>query len=176
MATAIIVIAVIIGILLISAIIIGTGMSIERSVTVNKPQQQVFGYLKMIRNQDEFSVWNMQDPAMKKEYSGTDGNVGFVYKWDSSTNKNVGAGEQEITKIEEGKNIECEVRFKRPMENTAKVNFTITPVSTDQTLVKWGFQGRMKFPMNLMKPVMTKMMSRDLQKGLQNLKMVLEKD
>ena len=55
---------------------------------------------------------------MKKNYSGTDGQVGFIYSWDSQ-NKNVGAGEQEITGIEEGHKIDFELRFKRPMEQSA---------------------------------------------------------
>ena len=71
-------------------------MRIEKSVEIRKPSSEVFNYLKYTRNQDNFSVWNMADPDMKKEQSGTDGEVGFLYRWDSQ-NKNVGAGEQEIT-------------------------------------------------------------------------------
>jgi hypothetical protein len=48
---------------------------------------------------------------MKKDYEGTDSQVGFVYKWESLINKNVGAGEQEIKKIEEVKSIEYKLRF-----------------------------------------------------------------
>jgi uncharacterized protein YndB with AHSA1/START domain len=175
MVTILIVIAAIICILLLAAIIMGTGMTIERTVTVNKPLRQVFDYLKLIKNQDHYSVWNMQDPGMKKEYRGVDGREGFVYSWDSSTNKNVGAGEQEVIKIEDGKTIECEVRFKRPMESIARATFVVTPVSSDQTSVKWGFYSKMKFPMNIMKPLMLRMLGRDLQKGLVNLKTLLEK-
>ncbi|RZJ55092.1 MAG: hypothetical protein EOO45_30090, partial [Flavobacterium sp.] len=73
---------------------------IEREITINKPKQEVFNYIKMIKNQDNFSKWNKADPAMKKEFSGTDGTVGFIYKWDG--NDEVGTGEQEITKISDG--------------------------------------------------------------------------
>jgi len=37
-------------------------MIIEKSVTINKPVNEVFDYLKITRNQEEFSVWNMKDP------------------------------------------------------------------------------------------------------------------
>jgi hypothetical protein len=38
------------------------------------------------------------DPNMKKTYTGTDAEVGFISAWES-TDKNVGVGEQEIKKI-----------------------------------------------------------------------------
>ncbi len=47
----------------------------------------------------------MTDPAMKKEFRGIDGNVGFVYGWDSE-NKRAGNGEQEITNITEGERMD----------------------------------------------------------------------
>ena len=134
----------------------------------------MFDYLRIQNNQDHFSVWNMADPSMKKEFQGTDGTVGYIYRWDS-TNKNVGAGEQEIKKIVDGESIEYEIRFIRPMENVAISKFEVKAVSANQSVVMWGFYGPMKFPMNIMKPFFTNMLGKDLAKGLQNLKNILEK-
>ena len=175
MITALILFAVILAILTIIALVMTGDMIIERSVIINKPLQQVFNYLKLMKNQDNFSVWNMADPNMKKTFMGTDGTVGCTYAWDSSTNKNVGAGEQEILKIEEWKTIEYEIRFKRPMQNVAKAKFAVTAVSADQTTVLWGFYSKSKFPVSIMKTVFQKMLGKDLQKSLGNLKTLLEK-
>ena len=51
------------------------------------------------------------------------------------------------------------------------------PPAENQTKVKWGFTGKMPYPMNLMCAFMDmdKMIGGDLQKGLDNLKVVLEK-
>lgn len=149
-------------------------MKIEKSVEISRSSGEVFNYLKFTRNQDNFSVWNMADPSMKKEYRGTDGTVGHIYGWDS-TNKNVGAGEQEIKAIEEGKKIEYEVRFFRPMENIGKSNFVITGKGQDSTSVVWTFESPTKFPFSLLSPIFKKMMGKDLEKGLGNLKGILEK-
>ena len=43
---------------------------------VNKPKQQVFDYVKLIKNQEQYSVWVMKDPNIKIVYTGTDGTVG----------------------------------------------------------------------------------------------------
>jgi hypothetical protein len=50
-------------------------------------------------------------------------------------------------------------------------------VSDNQTKVKWGFSGRMAYPLNLMKLFMNpeKSVGDDFSTGLNNLKTILEK-
>lgn len=161
--------------LFIVASLMSKHMHIEKTVVINKPVSDVFNYVKLIKNQDHYSVWNMADPNMKRSYTGTDGTVGFVYAWDSTTNKNVGAGAQETKSIVENKSIDMELRFERPMKNVAKASFAFESLAGNQTKVTWVFSGPMKVPMNLMKSMLQKMLGNDLEKGLQNLKHVLEK-
>ena len=149
-------------------------MKIEKSIEINRNSALVFDYLKQTKNQDNFSVWNMTDPNMKKKYRGKDGTIGFMYSWDSSMKK-VGAGEQEITGIEEGKSIDYAIRFFRPMQNTGKTNFQITSNGDDSTTVAWNFDSPSKFPMSLFSPIFKIMLGKDLEKGLINLKSILEK-
>jgi hypothetical protein len=149
-------------------------MKIEKSITINKSSGLVFDYLKITGNQDNFSVWNMADPDMKKSHKGIDGTIGFTYSWDS-TMKNVGAGEQEITSMEEGKSIEYAIRFSRPMKNTGKTEFQITSLGNEITSVVWIFDSPSKFPMSLFSPIFKKMLGKDIEKGLINLKSILEK-
>ena len=149
-------------------------MKLEKSVIINKGSGLVFDYLKMTRNQDNFSVWNMADLNMKKSYEGTDGKVGFKYSWDS-TLKNVGAGEQEIAAIEDGKSIEYTIRFTRPMQNTGKTRFQIKSLGNDNSSVTWTFDSPSRFPMSLFSPIFKRMLGKDLEKGLHNLKVILEK-
>ena len=170
-----IVVAVIIGLILLTAALMNKNMIIEKTITITRPKQQVFDYVRFVKNHDNFSVWAMMDPDMKKEYRGTDGQPGFIYAWDSSKKKNVGAGEQEIKKIDEGRSIEHELRFFRPMQDVAKARFVFEPVSANDTRVQWGFYSRMKFPMNAMMPMFKGMLGKQLEKGLENLKNVLER-
>jgi Polyketide cyclase / dehydrase and lipid transport. len=174
MTTVLILLAIIIIVVLIAGWVSGKEMNIERNINIKKSVSEVYDYLVLVRNQDNFSVWNMDDPNMKKDFIGTDGTVGCVYSWDSSTNKNVGAGEQEILSLEKDKSITYEVRFKRPMKNVAKCGFVLSPVSANETNVLWGFYSPAKFPLNLMKGMMEKMLGKDLQKSLENLKTLLE--
>jgi uncharacterized protein YndB with AHSA1/START domain len=150
--------------------------AVEREITINQPKDSVFNYVKYLKNQDSFSVWSSKDPAMKKTFTGTDGTVGAIAGWDSK-DENVGVGEQEIKKIVEGERIDYELRFKVPVESTAFAFMSTEAISPNQTKVKWAFNGNMPYPMNLMLPFMNmeQMLGKDLQDGLNNLKVVLEK-
>lgn len=149
-------------------------MVIEKKVSIERSVTEVFEFLKETKNQDLFSVWNMKDPNMKKSYSGTDGTAGFIYSWDSQ-DKSVGAGSQEITRIAPDKMIEYEMRFLRPMKNTASATFLIGKVVGESTLVTWTFKSPTKFPMSLFSPIFKNILGKQLQQSLDNLKALLEK-
>jgi uncharacterized protein YndB with AHSA1/START domain len=166
----------IVAILLIAGLFIKKEYAVEREITINKPIDSVFNYVKYMKNQDNFSVWNKKDPNSIRTFKNTDGEVGFIYSWDSK-NDEIGAGEQEIIKITPNERIDFELRFKRPFEGTDKAYFITESVSNDTTKIKWGFNGSMKYPMNLLLPIMDmeNMLGKDLQKGLDDLKIILEK-
>ncbi|MEI9912591.1 MAG: hypothetical protein WDO71_24890 [Bacteroidota bacterium] len=110
--TILIVLGSLIALLLIIALLTKKEFSLEKQVVINKSKQEVFNYLKLIRNQEHYSVWVMKDPHIKIIYTGTDGTVGFTSSWESN-DKNVGIGEQEIKKITEGESMEVVIRFKK---------------------------------------------------------------
>ncbi|MFN8239418.1 MAG: SRPBCC family protein [Bacteroidales bacterium] len=149
-------------------------MKIEKSIVINRDSMDLYNYLRITRNQDNFSTWNMADPAKKTTSKGTDGTVGFVYSWDS-TDKNVGAGEQELTGLTEGKRIDYDIRFFRPMKNVAKASFIISGESGKNSNVTWSFDSPSKFPFSLLTPIFKKMLGKDMAKSLDNLKSLMEK-
>ncbi|MFD2166166.1 SRPBCC family protein [Thalassotalea euphylliae] len=157
------------------ALFLPTHYEVEREVTVDKPLDTVFAYVKLLKNQDSFSKWMQMDPDMKKTYTGVDGEVGFVSAWDSK-NDDVGVGEQEIVGIVDGQRIDYELRFLKPFEATSPAYMTTHAVSPNQTTVKWGFQGSLDYPMNIMFLFMDfeQVIGDDLQFGLNNMKENLE--
>ena len=160
---------------LITALFVKKDYAIEREVVINRPKEEVFAYVKYLKNQDNFSVWAALDPQMKKSYRGTDGTPGFVSAWESDKD-DVGKGEQEIKAIKEGERLDFELRFMEPMEAKDDAYMTTEAVSPTQTRVKWGFSGRMNYPMNFMLLCMNMedMVGNDLEKGLVKLKTNLE--
>jgi len=173
--TILIAVGILIAVTLIVSLFVKKDYEVEREITIDKPKEEVFDYVKLLKNQDNYSKWATMDPDMKKTYRGTDGTVGFVSAWDSN-NKDVGKGEQEIKKITEGERIDFELRFFEPFESSEPAYMTTESVSENQTKVKWGFNGHMDYPMNIMMLFMDfeKMIGDDLETGLKNLKSVLE--
>ena len=149
---------------------------VKREIIINKPQEEVFNYIKYLKNQDNFSVWATMDPDMKKDYKGTDATVGFVSSWESKR-EDVGKGEQEIIAIKEGERVDYELRFIEPFEAKDHAYISTESVGANQTKVTWGFDGKMKYPFNAMLVIMDmdKMLGDQLMQGLNNLKTVLEK-
>lgn len=165
----------IIAAILITGLFVPKGMKTTREIVINKPNAEVFNYIKQLKNQDNYSKWGSMDPNMKKEYRGTDATVGFVSAWEG--NKKVGTGEQEITGIEEGKKLSTELRFVKPFKSVAQSSMTTEAIDENSTKVSWGFEGSMNYPMNVMKLFMNmeKAIGNDFSTGLGNLKTVLEK-
>lgn len=172
----IILIAVIILIPLMGAAFLSNNYVIEKEVTINKSNQEVFDYIKILKNQEKYNKWVMRDPEKKVELRGTDGTVGFIMAWDSQ-DKGAGKGEQEIMGMIEGKRIDYEIRFEKPFKNVAGSYFVIEPVSANHTKVKWAFTGTRPYSQKIIHFAfnLPKMLGKDLQASLGNLKTVLEK-
>ena len=159
--------------LLIIALFMRKNHFVKREIIIHTPRQKVFDYIKLLKNQDNFNNNAKADAERIKEYKGTDGTVGFVYSWKG--NKDAGEGEKEIKDIAEGKRMVAEIRFIKPMTTSAMIIMETESVSENQTKVTWSNAGVLKFPVNLFIPMMEKMLPKDMDASLLNLKKILEK-
>lgn len=162
-----------IALLLLAAAIMKKEMSLSSEVIINRSQADVFNYIRHIKNQEKYSKWVMADPNSKITYTGTDGTVGFRAAWNSQM-KNVGVGEQEITKITEGVGYDVILRFEKPFKGISYANASTEALSANQTKVITTFSSTTPFPMNLMSAMMKNMLLKDMNENSANLKKVLE--
>ena len=171
--TILLVVAGIIALLLIIGLFMKREHYVKREIIINAPRQKIFDYLKLLKNQDEFNKHAMAAPDRKREFKGTDGTVGYIYAW--SGNKNAGVGEKEIKNIIEGKRIEMEIRFVKPMQAIASIIMDTESLPDDQTKVSWSNAGTLNYPLNIMIPMMEKHVAKDMDSSLSTLKNILEK-
>lgn len=171
-----IIIAMLILIPLAAAAFMSEDYVIESDITINASRQQVFDFVKYLRNGDRFNKWIMEDPNLRKEFIGTDGTEGAVYKWDSDV-KNVGQGEQEITSIKEGERVEYEIRFVKPFSNLCGASIATKDAVGGGTQVSWSFFGKRSFGMRIFHFLfnLKNVLRKDLATSLRNLKNQLEK-
>ncbi|MCW4469447.1 SRPBCC family protein [Flavobacterium sp. MFBS3-15] len=158
--------------IIIIALFVPKEYSVRNEIVINAPKQEVFDYIKMVKNQDHYSKWVMTDPNMKKTFTGTDGTVGFIYAWNG--NKQAGAGEQEITGLAEGERTTTEIRFERPFRAIGHTYMATEAASAHSTRVTWGFTGKINYPFNLMTTMMKGTLTKDLGISLNNLKQIIE--
>jgi hypothetical protein len=163
--------------ILVLLLIIGLFMKrdhyVKREIIINAPRQKVFDYIRLLKNQDEFNKHAMVDPDRIREFRGTDGTVGYVYAWKGD--KDAGEGEKEIKNIIEGKRIEAEIRFVKPMTTSATIIMETESLSDNQTKVSWSNAGKLKYPVNIMIPVLERSVVKGMDSSLSTLKSILEK-
>jgi hypothetical protein len=164
-----------IALILIIALFTENAYSVERGIVIDRAGDDVFQYIRHLKNQENYSKWVMKDPNKKTVSTGTDGKVGFIYAWDG--NKDAGKGEQEIVSIVEGKRMDVEIRFQKPFVAVASVPFIVEAISPQQSRFRWSMNSKMNYPMNIMLLVMNidTMLGKDMESSLKTLKGILEK-
>jgi len=166
-------IAIILALLLIVAALMKKEYTISSEIVINVHKDKAFNFVKLLRNQERYSKWVMEDPNIKINYQGTDGTVGFTSSWTSEV-KNVGVGKQEITNIIEGKQYNVCITFEKPFKGVSTAITTTETVSENQTKVCTTFFTKTPFPMSIMIPIIKKMLKKDMDFNMQILKRVLE--
>ena len=162
-----------IALVFIAALFMKKKYSISTSILINRPKNDVFNYVKILKNQENYSKWVMADPNVKLNYIGQDGTIGFISQWESDL-KNVGIGEQEIIYINENDSYQVEIRFKKPFEGVSQAITTTEAISDNQTKVTTTFLTSTPFPMNVMVPFISKMLKKDMDGNMSRLKANLE--
>jgi hypothetical protein len=171
--TILLILAGVIALLLIIALFMKKEHYVKSEIIINAPLQKVFAFLKLLKNQDKFNKQAMADPDRDKEFKGTDGTVGFIISWNGD--RKVGEGEKEIMNIIEGKRIETQIRFVRPMTAIGNMIMETESLSDNQTKVSWSNAGTLKYPFNILVPMVEKNVSKDMDISLSTLKNILEK-
>lgn len=147
---------------------------IERAATIKAAPAKIFALLDDFRQWGQWSPWEKLDPEMKRTHSGAASGKGAVYAWEA--NKKVGAGRMEITDTAPPSRVVIKLDFIRPFEAHNTVEFKLQP-GGDSTHVTWAMIGANSFMGKVMTIFMNmdKMVGKDFETGLANLKAVAEK-
>lgn len=146
---------------------------VERQARIQAPADKIFPLINDFHNWTEWSPYETVDPAMQRSYAGMTSGKGAVYEW-SGTGK-AGAGRMEISDASPPSRVEIDLAFTRPFQARNIAAFTLEP-DGDATRVSWSMDGATPF---LGKVIglfidMDKMIGRDFETGLANLKAVTE--
>jgi hypothetical protein len=168
------VIAALVVLLLVVAALQPNSYRVERSAEMHAPPDRVFAQLNDFHTWEAWSPWDKIDPNLKRTYSGPESGKGSVYDWEG--NKQVGMGRMEITESLPQSKITIKLDFFKPFVAHNTAEFTLEPRGGG-TAVTWAMIGQKPF---LFKVVclfmsMDNMVGKDFEKGLANLKGIVEK-
>ena len=147
--------------------------SVERSISVAAPLEQVFAQVNDLHNWEQWSPWAKRDPNMTKVYEGPAAGVGAVYHW--SGNKEVGEGSSTIIESRPGELVRFRLEFLRPFQACNEVLFRFQSEGQN-TRVSWTMSGHNNFISKAVHLVMDmdKMCGGDFELGLAQLKAISE--
>lgn len=145
---------------------------VERKLSIQAPPERIFS---MINDLKRFNTWNpyeKKDPALKGRYGATTAGPGAQYGWEGDK---VGTGSMEITQVQAPQRVAMKLDFVKPFEAHNVVEFSLQPEGS-KTQVTWAMHGPANYLSKLMGVVinMDKMVGKDFEDGLNNLKALAE--
>jgi hypothetical protein len=169
-----VILIVLIGALLIYAATKPDMFRVQRSASINASADKLFPFINDFHNWAPWSPYEKKDLAMKKSHSGAASGVGAVYAWEG--NKEVGRGNVAITESLPPFKVAMDLNMIEPFEAHNRVEFTLEPHG-NATTVTWAMNGPQPYVGKLMSVFMDcdKMIGKDFEAGLANLKTVAEK-
>jgi len=167
-----IVVAVIVAVVLIIPAFIDEEVTFSRSIEINKPVDQVYNVVKDFNYYRQWNVWSQMEKDAKGEISGPVGEVGSQWNWEGDT---IGTGSLTIEKLVPNESITSRLEFIAPWKAEAQDLWHFEKIDSTTTKVTWGYAGASdSYFMRYMNPMMEDMLSPDFEKGLSNLKALVE--
>ncbi|MFD2597654.1 polyketide cyclase [Sphingobacterium corticis] len=153
----VVILLVIIGVItliLVSGIFMRRNHYVSREIIINAPQNEVFNFLRFLKNQEKFNKWVRADSERIELSEGNDGTKGYIYSWTGSEKS--GKGAKEIVDIINNKRIETEIRFEKPMKVTSSFVMETEFFSDSCTKVRLINSGILNYPINIIIPIAEK--------------------
>ncbi|WP_296738665.1 SRPBCC family protein [Mesorhizobium sp.] len=174
LATILIIVIVVIAAVLIYAATQANDFVVSRSASIKAPAEAIFPLINDFRRWPEWSPYEKLDPQMKRTLSGAEAGKGAAYAWEG--NNKAGIGRMEIANSVSPLLVALRLDFEKPFRANNTVDFTLAP-GGDATTVTWAMKGARPFIAKLMGLFMNfdKMIGKDFEAGLANLKRVTER-
>ena len=147
-------------------------IKVARSIEINAPASEVFAQENGLKAGADWSPWLKRDPDVQLTYSGPDTGVGSKLEW-TSEHPQVGSGKQEIVESIENEKVLTALDFGDM--GTATAAFILIE-NNGVTTITWDMETDMGMnPIGrYMGLMMDKWVGADYEKGLANLKALVE--
>lgn len=160
------------GVLILYALRKPDTFTVGRTAFIAAPPSAVFPFINSLREGARWSPFE-KDPQMQRVYSGPDTGVGAKYAWQG--NFQVGAGDIEIVQSVPDRRVVLRLNMIKPFKAQNEITYELDAVDGG-TEILWMMQGPQPFISKVVNTLTNcdKMVGRDFEKGLRNLKKRVE--
>jgi uncharacterized protein YndB with AHSA1/START domain len=164
----VIVVAVAVAAVLVMAAMRPDTFKVQRATEIQAPPEKVYALISDFKAWGAWSPWEKKDPQMKRTFGDK------TYAWQG--NKEVGEGKMTIVEAVPPSRVKLDLDFIKPFEAHNTVDFTLQPRDKGTT-VTWSMQGNTPYLFKVVHVFvdMDRMVGKDFDAGLANLKAAAEK-
>ncbi len=144
-----------------------------RSIRIRATPERLFPLINDLRAMNRWNPYANRDPAMTSAYSGPDAGPGATFTF---AGKKSGTGHIAITDAREPREVTLRLVMSAPFACDNRVEFALEPKG-EETEVTWAMSGKASFMSKVACTVlnMDKMLAKDFDQGLADLKAIAEK-
>ena len=145
----------------------------EASGLINATPAKIFPYISNLRMGDKWSPFDSPGANLKKEFTGTDGQIGSAMTFEGDSKS--GSGKLELLKLVPNEAVDIKLTMTKPIYAENLVHYTLTPEGAG-TRFTWTMEGDGGFMTKLMTVFMDceKMVVDQFKLGIGNLTRVVE--
>jgi hypothetical protein len=160
----------VVGVLIIGAIM-PSKYQVEKTTIISRPIRDVMSKVGNLNFYAKWNPWQQMEPSATKTVTGDPQTINHAYSWQG---KKLGMGSLRIRSIDE-RHIHFDLEFLKPWKNHAKDDWSFEEFNSNETKVTWHNSGDLPWPLaRLMGPLINKNLNHQFEKGLVNLKAMVE--
>ena len=162
-----------VGGILVAASLAPNTCRIQRSARIQARPENIYPLINDLRAFNRWNPFARKDPKMQGTYQGPVEGPGAIYDFKGSGQS--GEGSIQIVGHKPAAEVTMQLDMRRPMKAQNLIVFSLTPAE-DATEVTWLMQGKVPFVGKILHLLfsMDKMVGRDFESGLANLKTIAE--
>lgn len=157
--------------LLLLALVMPKRYKVQRSIIIYRPARDVMDKVGDLNYYAQWNPWQQIDPTTTSTITGAPNTIHHKYSWHG---KKIGTGSLTINSIDDS-HIHFDLEFQKPWKSHANDNWVFEEQGIGETKVDWQNSGDLRWPFaRIMGPGINLMLNRKFEKGLNNLKHIVE--
>lgn len=147
---------------------------VTRTIEVKAKPGVIFPHINNLELGQKWSPWVEMEPDAQYKFEGAKSGEGAILHWEG---KKTGKGTMTIVESKPSEYVRSRLDFYKPMQSISTAEIALAPKG-EQTQITWSMEGKNNFLAKVVNVLMDceTMVGSQFEKGLSNLKAIVEKE